>query len=155
METTWPAKPTIFTIRPFFRKTLLHKKKKKNQKQGGSFSRTYRHVRKIPKQRYVHSCMLSHFSHILLFVTLWTVARQAPLSIGFFRQEYWSGLPCPPLGDLPNQGIEPSALMCPASAGSLPLAPPGKPKSEKRGCDFPSRNRSDSACSITASPLVP
>ena len=41
-------------------------------------------------------CMLSHFSHVQLFVTPWTVAYQAPLSMGFSRQEYWSGLPCPP-----------------------------------------------------------
>ena len=41
------------------------------------------------------------------FVTLWTIARQAPLSMGFSRQEYWSGLPCRPPGDLPNPGIEP------------------------------------------------
>ena len=52
-------------------------------------------------------CMLSHFSHVQRFATLWTVALQAPLPMGFSRQEYWSGLPCPPLGDLPNPGIEP------------------------------------------------
>ena len=46
--------------------------------------------------------MLSHFIHVQLFATPWTVARQAPLSMGFSRQEYWSGLPCPSLGDLPN-----------------------------------------------------
>ena len=52
-------------------------------------------------------------------------ARQAPLSMGFFRQEYWSGLPFPSPGDLPNQGIE---LRCPASqADSLLSEPPGKP----------------------------
>ena len=45
------------------------------------------------------------------FATLWTVVRQAPLSMGFFRQEYWSGSPCPPPGDPPNPGIEPS-LFC-------------------------------------------
>ena len=50
-----------------------------------------------------------------LFVILWTVARQAPLSMGFSRQEYWSGLPCLPPGDLPNPGIEPASLMSPAS----------------------------------------
>ena len=50
--------------------------------------------------------MLSHFSCVRLFAALWTVAHQAPLSMGFSRQEYWSGLPCPPLGDLPDQGIE-------------------------------------------------
>ena len=51
--------------------------------------------------------MLSCFNHVLLFVTLWTVAHQAPLSMGFSRQEYWSGLPCPPLQDLPRPGIKP------------------------------------------------
>ena len=40
-------------------------------------------------------CMLSHFSHVQLFATLWTIAHQVPLSMGFFRQEYWSGLPYP------------------------------------------------------------
>ena len=54
----------------------------------------------------VCACMLSHFSCVWLFVTLWTVAPQAPLSMGFSRQEEWSGLPCLPPGDLPNPGIE-------------------------------------------------
>jgi len=49
-------------------------------------------------------------SHVRLFVSLWTVAHQAPLSMGFSRQEYWSGLPCPPPGGLPNPGIEPASL---------------------------------------------
>ena len=52
-----------------------------------------------------------------LFATPWTVARQALLSMGFSRQEYWSGLPCPPPGDLPNPGIEPTSLTSPALAG--------------------------------------
>ena len=58
-------------------------------------------------------------------VTQWTVALQAPLSMGFSRQEYWSGFPCPPPGDLPNPGIklESSALQ----VDSLPTEPPGKP----------------------------
>ena len=47
------------------------------------------------------ACMLSHFSCIRFFVTLWTLALQAPLSVGFSRQEYWSGLPCPPPRELP------------------------------------------------------
>ena len=51
--------------------------------------------------------MLSPFNPIRLFVTLWTVVRQAPLSTGLSRQEYWGGLPCPPPGDLPDPGIEP------------------------------------------------
>jgi len=58
--------------------------------------------------------MLSHFSHVQLFVTLWTVDCQAPLSMGFSRQEYWSGLPCPPSGNLPNPGIEPGSPAAPA-----------------------------------------
>ena len=52
-------------------------------------------------------CVLSRFSRVQLLATLWTVAHQVPLSMGFSRQEYWSGLPCPPLGDLPKPGIEP------------------------------------------------
>ena len=52
--------------------------------------------------------MLSRFSPVQLFVTLWTVALQALLSMGFSRQEYWSGLPCHP-GDLPNPGSEPTS----------------------------------------------
>ena len=56
----------------------------------------------------------------------WTIARQVPLSIGFSRQEYWSGLPCPPPGDLPNPGIKPRS---PALQGdSLLSEPPGRPK---------------------------
>ena len=60
-----------------------------------------------------------------LFVTLWTVALKSPLSMGFSRQEYWSGLPCPPPGDLPNPVIEPKAPTL--QADSLPSEPPGKP----------------------------
>ena len=73
---------------------------------------------------YVPRC----FSRVCLFVTLWTLAHQAALSMGTSRQEYWSDLPCPPPGDLPDPGIEPTSLMSPALAGgSLPLVPPGKP----------------------------
>ena len=64
-------------------------------------------------------CMLSCFSHVQLFVTLWTVAHQAPLSKGFSRQGYWSGLPCPPPENLPDPGIEPKSLMFPALAGEF------------------------------------
>ena len=63
--------------------------------------------------------MLSHFSRVQFLVTLWTVARQAPLSMGFSRQEHWSGLPCPPLGDLPDLGIQPVSLTSPALEGRL------------------------------------
>ena len=51
--------------------------------------------------------------------TLWTIVRQAPLSMGFSRQEHWSGLPRPPPGDLPDPGIKPESLMPPALAGEI------------------------------------
>ena len=63
--------------------------------------------------------MLSHFSHVQLCVTLWTIAHQAPLCMGFFRQEHWIGLPGPLPGDLHHPGIEPVSLMSPALAGGF------------------------------------
>ena len=64
----------------------------------------------------MHACVLSHFSCVWLSALLWTVAHLAPLSIRFSRQEYWSGLPCPPPEDLPDQG---SNLHSPALAGGF------------------------------------
>ena len=62
--------------------------------------------------------------------TPWTAARQAPLSMGFPRHEYWNGLPFPPLGELPDLGIEPTS---PASAGRIFTSePPGKPAIETK-----------------------
>ena len=58
--------------------------------------------------------MLSHFSYVRLLVTLWPIAHQAPLSMGFSRQECLSGLPFPPPGDLPNPGIEHTSPAFPA-----------------------------------------
>ena len=58
-------------------------------------------------------------SHVQLFATLWTVARQAPLLMGFCRQEYWSGLPFPSLGDLPKPGVETASLASPVLAGGF------------------------------------
>ena len=76
------------------------------------------------------NAVLRCFSHVELFVIPWTVACQAPLSMGFSRQEYWNGLPCPPPGFLPNRGIEPVA---PAAlvlqADSLQLSYLGSPVS--------------------------
>ena len=63
--------------------------------------------------------MLGHFNGIQLFVTLWTVAQQAPLSMGFSRQEYWSGLPCPPPGDIPNPGIKPASYLSCIAGGII------------------------------------
>ena len=71
-----------------------------------------------------HGCLLrvlSHLSHARLFVTPWTVARQDPLSMGFSSLGYWSGLPCPPPGHLPDAGIVP----CPGRASTT--TPPGSP----------------------------
>ena len=64
------------------------------------------------------------FSHVWLFATPWTVACQAPLFMGFSRQEYWSGWPFPSSGDLPDPGIEPGSPTL--QADSLPSEPPGK-----------------------------
>ena len=69
--------------------------------------------------------MLSHLSCVQLFVTPWTAAHQAPLFMGFSGQEYWTGLPCPLPGDLPNPGIEPRSPAL--QANSLPSEPRGKP----------------------------
>ena len=65
----------------------------------------------------MHACMPSLFSHVRFFATLWTVTLQAPLSMGFSKQEYWSGLPCPPPGDLLDPGTEPTSRRLPAMAG--------------------------------------
>ena len=71
------------------------------------------------KMLWFHPSMQGRFSHVWLFVTLWTVAHQAPLPVGFSRQEYWSGLPCSPPGDLPNPGVESVSLLSPALAGGF------------------------------------
>ena len=72
-----------------------------------------------PQQSIVHACVLSPFSCVPLFVTLWTVAHQVPLSTGFSKQESWSGLPRPLPGDLTDPGMEPTSLMPPALAGGF------------------------------------
>ena len=81
----------------------------------------------------VHVCVLSCFSHVRLFAVLWTVACQAPLSMGFSREEYWSGFPCPPPGDLPSPWISPASHNSPVLAGSFftTIASWGAPEFEK------------------------
>ena len=75
-------------------------------------------VTTIPNQ---NVCTSYLFSHVWFFVIHWTIACQAPLSMGFSRQEYWSRLPCPPPGDLPDSGIEPTSPVSPAlQVDSLP-----------------------------------
>ena len=68
-------------------------------------------------------------SHVRLFVTSWTVAYQAPPSMGFSRQDCWSGLPFPSPGDLPDPGIEPGSPAL--RADPLPSEPPGKPSDSR------------------------
>ena len=72
--------------------------------------------------------VLSHLSHVQLFATLWIVACQTPLSMGFSRQEYWSGLPFPSPGDLPDRLIENRSLVSPTlEGGFFTTEPPRKP----------------------------
>ena len=83
-----------------------------------------------PNEGCVCVCVLCHFGRVRL-VTAWTVACLAPLSMGFSSQEYWSGLPCPPPGDLPNPRIQPMSLKSPALAGgSLSPSHEGSPPNE-------------------------
>ena len=72
-------------------------------------------------------CVFSHSRHAQFFATIWTVTHQAPLSVGFSRQEYWSGLLCPPPGELPDLGVKPMSPALPEY--SLPLS--------HRGCRTP------------------
>ena len=75
----------------------------------------------------IHACA-QLFSRVRLFVTSWIIAPQASLSMGFSRQEYWSGLPFPTPGDLSDPGVEPESLAFPALAGGFfTTAPPGTP----------------------------
>ena len=77
--------------------------------------------------RTLHACVLSLFGHVQLCVTLWTIAHQAPLSVGFSRQEYCSELPCPPSRNLSNPVIEPESTTL--QADSLPTESSGNPSS--------------------------
>ena len=83
--------------------------------------------RKTGKRCFSKDVVVYLLSRFRLFATSWTVAHEAPLSMGFSRQEYWSGLPFPS-GDLPDPGIEPASPMSPAlTGGFLATVPPGKP----------------------------
>ena len=78
----------------------------------------------MPWSTFLLLVVIVSFSRVRLSATPWTVAHQAPLSMGFSRQEYWSGLPFPSPGDLPDPGIEPRSSTLQADA--LPSEPPGK-----------------------------
>ena len=83
--------------------------------------------------------MLIWFSCFRFFTTLWTTAHQVPLSMGFSRQEYWSGFPCPPPGDLPNPGIEHASPAL--QVDSLPLNHQGSPRGPSRECQASGTSR--------------
>ena len=83
---------------------------------------------------YKSVCAVLSCSVVSDSVIPWIIAHQAPLSIGFSRREYWSGLPCLPLGDLPNTGIKPRSPSL--RTDSLPSEPPGKPKNTGIGSLF-------------------
>ena len=108
----------------------------------------------------VHACVLSHFSCVWQFATLWTIDQQSPLSVGFSKEEYWSGLPCPPPGDLPDPGVKPVCPETPAlQVDSLLLSHLGKPKAKST---YPriTRSNSSQALQLTylrfdVSPLTP
>ena len=91
----------------------------------------------IPTKMPLCVCMcvsVCTLNHVQLFATLWTVACQAPLSMEFPRQEYWSGLPFPSPGDLPDPGIKPTSLASLALAGGFfATEPPGKPHEDAYG----------------------
>ena len=86
-------------------------------------------LEEIKKSQYIMNNAINEqvksLSHVRLFATPWTVAHQAPPSMGFSRQEYWSGLPFPSLGDLPDPGIKPRSPAL--QADTLTSEPPGKP----------------------------
>ena len=93
-------------------------------------------------------CMLSH---VWLFLTPWTVAHWAPLSMGFSRQEYWGGLPCPPPEDLRDVGIKLTSLASPALAGRFFTTS----TTWKTTDDINTRHSTSSTCPALASPCVP
>ena len=80
-------------------------------------SRYWHHY--VKSVSFINLCLLSHFSCVWLFATPWTIACQVPLSMRVTKQEYWSGLPLPFPGDLPDQGIEPMSPASPALQGGF------------------------------------
>ena len=108
----------------------------------------------------VHAWALNHFNCVQLFATWQTVAHQASLSLGFSMQEYWSGLPCPPPGDLPNPGVKPASLTSPALAGGLFTtrspweAPPHTQVDDKECLHIPGKPFTAPFLSSSASPSL-
>ena len=99
----------------------------------GAWQATVYGITKSHTRLSTHALEVKSLSRVRLFATPCTAAYQAPLSMGFSRQEYWSGLPFPSPGDLPNPGIEPRSPALQADA--LPSEPPGKPKHSVKGAN--------------------
>ena len=93
---------------------------------------SYTYIYKYTYVCIIHTCVLNHFSRVQLCATLWTVAYQDPLFVGFSRQEYWSSLPFPHPGEFPDPGIEPVSVVSPVLTGRFfTTESPGKsPKPE-------------------------
>ena len=96
------------------RESLLKRVKEESEKPGLKLN--IQKTKIMASGPIVQACLLSCFSRVQFFAILWTIAGQTPLSMGLSRQEYWSGLLCPPPGDLPNPWIEPRPLTSPALA---------------------------------------
>ena len=96
--------------------------------------------KRILSGEFLIAAAAARFCRVRLFVTPWTVACQAPLSIGFSRQQYCNGLPCPPPGNFPNPGIETMSLVAPAlQADSLLLSHQGNPVFHVPGAEPPTK----------------
>ena len=131
-------KSRIIAFGQFFPSILKSKAHIQTHTYTHTHTETYTWIRDILLAMCV--CLLSCFSCVWLFTTPQTLACQAPLCIVFYRQEYWSGLPCLPPADLPSPGIEPASLnLLHCQGGSLPLVPPGKPLVES-ACESESRS---------------
>ena len=114
-------------------------------------------TKRLPPSLEFSACVFSRFSRVWLFATLWTVACQAPLSMGFSRQKYQSRLPCAPPRDLSNPGTEPTSVSPALQVDSLPTEPPRKPlefRAKFKG-HFVHGDLLDLVlCSITSSPCL-
>ena len=106
--------------------------------------------------------VLSHFSHVWLSATVWTIACQAPRSLGFFRWEYWSGLPFSPPGDLSDPGTEPVFFKSPALAGRFcttsatreaPLSKIHREKTRSYGASVKRQQKVSTHCNIMLTTL--
>ena len=118
MHSSWSGGPFLHLLKSSYTETPLTQPESSHPPLCAHtvlWSSSTSHVSRLLVFCVVH--MLSHFSYIQLFATLWTVNLQAPLYLGFSRREYWNELPCPPPGHLPNPGIKPSSRISPALAG--------------------------------------